>query len=63
MYFLGLMVSFDFRSIIFGITAIGIFIVTSSVTVVLMKGRRKSSMYYMIFNRVVLTSDSNTNNQ
>lgn len=57
------MVSFDFRSIIIGITALGICIVTSSVTVVLMKGRRKSSMYYMNSNHVVLRSHSKTNNE
>lgn len=57
------MVSFDFRSIIIGITALGICIVTSSLTVVLMKGRRKSSMYYMKSIHVVLRSDSKTNNE
>ncbi|VDI54708.1 Hypothetical predicted protein [Mytilus galloprovincialis] len=44
----GFMVSFDFRSIIIGITALGICIVTSSVTVVLMKGRRKSSVVHVV---------------
>lgn len=63
MFFVGFMVSFDIRSIIFGIAAIGIFIVTASVTVVLMKGRRNSSMYYINCIHVVFSTERNTNNE